>query len=163
MYLVLFGIGVGFVVLTFIIGRVMEAEVASVSVLSPTLIAVFMTVMGGLGLILTPRFYGTAGEMVVFAISAISGFLVATALNYFVIKPLHRLAGTNTYNRQEVVGQTAEVIAKIPSGGYGKIKYNVEGSLVSGPAKCEEQSEISLGEKVRITRVENKTYYVRRN
>ena len=162
MYLIFFGVGVGFVLLTLIIGRVMEAEVASISFLSPTLIAVFLTVTGGLGLILTPRFYGMVGGVVVFAISAASGFLIAALLNSFVIKPLHRLAGTNTFDRQEVVGQLAEVTAKIPSGGYGKVKYNVEGSIVSGPAKCEDSQEINVGENVEITRVEDKTYYVMR-
>ena len=163
MYLVFFGIGVGFVILTLVIGRVMEAEVASLSFLRPSLVAVFLTVTGGLGLILTPRFYGTAGTVVVFIISAISGFLIATAINNFVIKPLHRLEGTNTYNRQEVVGQLAEVTAKIPhGGGYGKIKYNIEGSIVTGPAKCEDESELNIGEHAEITRVEGKTYYVKK-
>jgi len=163
MYLVFFGIGVGFVILTLVIGRVMEAEVASLSFLSPTLIAVFLTVTGGLGLILTPRFYGTAGAGIVFVISALSGILVASAINNFVIKPLHRLEGTNTYNRQEVIGQLVEVIAKIPhGGGYGKIKYNAEGSIVTGPAKCEDGTELKIGEHVEITRVEGKTYFVKK-
>jgi len=163
MYLIFFGVGIGFIVLTLVIGRVMEAEVASISFLSPTLIALFLTVTGGLGLILTPRFYGTAGAGIVFAISAISGFLIASAINNFVIKPLHRLEGTNTFNRQEVIGQLVEITAKIPhGGGYGKIKYNAEGSIVTGPAKCEDEGEIKAGEQAEITRVEGKTYFVRK-
>ena len=163
MYLIFFGVGVGFVVLTLILGTVMEAEVASLSFLRPTLISVFLTVTGGLGLILTPRFYGTAGAGVVFAISAISGFLIATAINNFVVKPLHRMEGTNTFNRQELVGQLVEVVAKIPQGGgYGKIKYSVEGSIVTGPAKSEDEDELNVGESAEVTRVEGKTYFVRK-
>ena len=162
MYWIFFGVGVGFVVLTLIIGTVMEAEVASFSFLRPTLIAVFLTVVGGLGLILTPRFYGTAGSGLVLVISVLSGFLVASAMNIFVVKPLSRAQGMSTFSRQEVIGQLAEVISMIPEGGYGKIKYNIEGSIVTGPAKCEDNEEIKAGERAEIVRVEGKTYFVRK-
>ena len=163
MYFIFFGVGVGFVVLTLIIGTVMEAEVAAVSFLRPTLIAVFLTVTGGLGLILTPRFYGTAGDVVVLAISVAGGFLIASLMNIFVIKPLHRAQNTSTFNKQDVVGQLAEVIAQIPhGGGYGKIKYNVSGSIVTGSARCEDEGELKIGERAEIVRVEGNTYFVRK-
>ena len=163
MYLIFFGVGVGFVVLTLILGNFLESDVTALSFFKPKLIAVFLTVTGGVGLLLTPRFYGMAGDGIVLAISVSGGFLIASLINIFVIKPLHRAQNTSTFNKQDAVGQLAEVVALIPcGGGYGKIRYSISGSVVTGAAKSEDESEIRIGENAEITRVEGSTYFVKK-
>jgi membrane-bound ClpP family serine protease len=63
---------------------------------------------------------------------------------------------------QDTIGIAAEVISKIPESGFGKIRYNISGSVVTSPAKSEDGSAISGGEKVEIIYIEKNTYFVRR-
>jgi len=162
MYLIFFGVGVGFILLSLLLGEFMETEGSAFSFLKPTLIAVFLTVVGGLGLLLTPRFYGSLGDGVVLAISIMGGFVVATAVNIAIVKPLYKAQNTSTFGKEETIGLRATVISYIPAGGYGKISYSISGSLVTSPAKSEDGDEIKSGESVEIVNIEGSTYYVRK-
>jgi len=163
MYLIMFLVGAGFVAISFLLGEMVELEGARFGVLQPKLIAVFLTVMGGLGLLLTPVF-GDANWVsaaIVLNISAVAGFVVAGGIHRFVIVPLQKAQNTSAFNMQDTIGAPAEVISRIPRGGYGKIRYNISGSYVTAPAKDESGYEIRRGEKVVISYIEKNTYYVR--
>ncbi|MCL2564994.1 MAG: NfeD family protein [Defluviitaleaceae bacterium] len=162
MYFVFFGVGVGFIVISLLLGGLLDTEGGAFAFFKPILIAVFLTVAGGMGLLLTPRFYGTAGSGIVLAISLLSGFLIATLLNFFVIKPLLRAQNTSTFNKKDTIGQIAKVISPIPQGGYGKISFSVSGSVVTSPAKSEDGDAVNKGESVEITQVEGSTYFVKK-
>ena len=160
MYVVFLGVGAGFILVSLVIGEIFDST--SFSFLRPTLIAVFLAVTGGLGLLLTPRLYDTYGSGFVLTISALSGLFVAGLINHFIIRPLHRAQSTSAFYKQSAVGMTAKVISPILPGGYGKIQYSVSGSVVTGPAKSEDGGEISAGENVDIIQIEESTYFVRR-
>jgi len=163
MYVVLFGVGVVFVVVSLLLGELGDFEGLSFSFLRPTLIAIFITVMGGLGLLLTPIldfYFGGAG--IVLAISAVGGFVIAALVNRFIIVPLQKAQNTSTFNIQDTIGISAEVISKIPQGGYGKIRYSISGSVVTSPAKSDNGNEIKSGEKVDIVYVDKNTYFVKK-
>jgi len=162
MYLVLFGVGLGFVVLSLVIGNFFSGEGIGFSIFQPKLIAAFMIVTGGLGLLLTPRL-GTigGGEGLVLFASVTGGLVVAALINRFVIIPLNRAQNTSTFDKQATIGVSAEVVSKIPQGGYGKIRYNISGSTVTSPAKSEDGNQIQSGEYVEIIYIEKNTYFVR--
>ncbi|MCL2605399.1 MAG: NfeD family protein [Defluviitaleaceae bacterium] len=160
MYLVMFGVGVGFIVLSLIIGEVAEIDGTLFGFLKPSLIAIFLVVMGGIGLILSPRM--TELPLLVMCIGFISGISVAGLLNRFVIVPLQKAQNTSAFNMQDTIGTQAVVISPIPRNGYGKIRYNISGSVVTSPAKSEDGGEVSAGEQVDIVYVEKNTYFVRR-
>lgn len=162
MYFVFFGVGVGFIVISFLLGGFTDTEGGSFTFLKPILIAVFLTVAGGLGLLLTPRFYGSVGSVIVLAISILGGFLIATLLNFFIIKPLYRSQNTSTFYKQDTIGHIATVTSRIPPGGYGKISFTISGSVVTSPAKSEDGGEINGGESVEITQIEGSTCFVKR-
>lgn len=162
MYLIFFGVGVGFILLSLVMGEFMESEGSAFSFLKPTLIAVFLTIVGGLGLLLEPRFYGVLGDGVVLAISLSGGFVAAMAINIFIIKPLYKAQNTSTFSKEETIGVIARVISPIPRRGYGKISYSISGSTVTSPAKSEDEDEIRNGETVEIVDIEGGTYFVRR-
>jgi len=162
MYFIFFGVGVGFIAISLLLGGLADTNVGGFAFFKPVLISVFLTVTGGMGLLLTPRFYGTMGSVIVLAISFLGGFLLATLLNYFVIKPLHRAQNTSTFNKMDTIGQIAKVISPIPQGGYGKISFSISGSLVTSPAKSEGGDAISKGEDVEITQIEGNTYFVKK-
>lgn len=162
MYLIFFGVGVGFVVLSFIIGAVVDVDGGPWAILQPKLIAVFLTVTGGVGLILSARWEGFFTGGIVLVISVFSGLIVAGLINRFIIVPLHRAQNTSAHDKQATIGTTAKVISPIPEGGYGKIRYSISGSFVTSPAKCEDGGAVKNGENVDIIYIEGGTYYVRR-
>jgi len=163
MYLVLFIVGVGFIALSLVIGNLVELEGPNLSFLKPKLIAIFLTVMGGLGLILEPRmYYFIGGGGIVLVASFIGGLAVAGLVHRFVIVPMHNAQNTSAFDKQATIGASAEVISRIPQGGYGKIRYNISGSTVTSPAKSEDGNQINSGEYVEIIYIEQNTYFVRK-
>lgn len=169
MYFIMFGVGVGFLFLTFIIGEVgdIDGEFSQYfSFMRPTVIALFLVIMGGVGLLI-PRLApqgtvdGAIGSGMVLLISFASALIMAGLVNRFIIVPLHKATNTSAFNIQDTIGVEATVISPIPQGGYGKIRYNVSGSIVTSPAKSEDGNAIRAGEKVDILYVEKNTYYVR--
>ena len=162
MYVIFFGVGIGFILISVVIGELVEVEGGVFSFLRPTLIALLLTVTGGLGLLLTPRLEETYGAGFVLTISALSGLFVAFLVNQFIIRPLHKAQNTSAFYKQTVIGTMATVISPIPPGGYGKIRYSVSGSVVTGPAKSEDGEEVKNGESVDIVYIEKSIYLVRR-
>ena len=162
LYLVFLGVGVGFVILSFIFGEFADFECGSAfQFFRPNLIAVFLIVTGGLGFLLHGGAIYAMGAIILFAFCASCGVAMAALLHRMVIIPLQKAQNTSTFNMHDTVGIEAEVISPIPQGGYGKIKYNVSGSVVTSPAKSEDGNPIKNGEAVEIIYVEGNTYFVR--
>ena len=159
MYVILFGVGAGFIFISFFLDTLIDADGAFFSILQPKLIAVFITVMGGFGIILSSHF----GTIITLIISVLSGLLIASLINYLVIKPLYKAQNTSTFDKQAIVGTHAKIISPIPQGGYGKIRYSVSGSVVTGPAKSLDGGEIKNGENVNIIGIEGSTYLVKKS
>jgi len=162
MYVILFAVGIGFILLSVLFDAFLSVDGIAVSFLQPKLLAIFSLVTGGVGLILSSRFDGILAAGIILAISILSGLFVAGMTYRFVIIPLHKAQNTSAFDKQETIGTTAKVVSPIPQGGYGKISYSVSGSLVTGPAKSEDGNEISNGEDVFIMHVEEGTYFVRK-
>ncbi|MCL2223339.1 MAG: NfeD family protein [Defluviitaleaceae bacterium] len=167
MYLVIFGVGAAFIVLSLLVGEFVEVEMdvegfSLGSFLRPTLIAIFLVVTGGMGLLIAPRVEFVGGGGLVLFVCAVSGLLVAGLVNRFILIPMHRAQNTSTFNKQDTVGTSAEVISPIPQGGYGKIRYNISGSYVTSPAKSEDGNPVPRGENVEIIYIEKNTYFVRK-
>ena len=162
MYFVFFGVGAGFVIISLLVGEISDVAFPLPTFLKPMILATILVVTGGLGLMLTPRFDMPGAGGIVFLISALGGMAAGGLLNRFVIVPLHRAQNTSTFNMQDTIGLVAEVISPIPRGGYGKIRYNVSGSVVTSPAKSEDSEPIPAGQTVEIIYLEKNTYFVRR-
>ena len=163
MYVIFFGVGVGFVLISFLLGAIVDTECGNgpLAIFQPKLIAVFLTVTGGIGMIVSSRFDSALSAPIVFTISVLAGLIIAGLLNRLVIIPLHKAQNTSAHDKQATIGTWAKVISPIPQGGYGKIRYSVSGSVVTSPAKSEDGGEIKSGENVAIVYIEGGTYFVR--
>ena len=157
LFLTLFLIGTGFVVISMLFGEVFDFDGVSFIFLKPKVLALTITVMGGVGLILTPRI----GFHLALPVSLASGLFAGFLLYRLVILPLMRLQHTSTHDKQSLIGSMARVNLAIPQGGYGKIRYTVNGSIVTSPAKTEDGSGISKDTDVVITSIKNNAYYVK--
>ena len=157
LYLTLFLIGVGFVVISTFFGEVLDFDGINIFFLKPKVLALIITVMGGVGMILTPRM----GSYLAFPISLASGLFAGYLLYRLVILPLMRLSSTSTHDKQSLIGSIAKVALSIPQGGFGKIRYTVNGSIITSPAKTEDGSGIVKDTDVVITSIKNNAYYVK--
>ncbi|MCL1844747.1 MAG: NfeD family protein [Defluviitaleaceae bacterium] len=167
LYFILFGIGAGFILISLVVGELGElggfdGGSSGFAFFKPKLIAVFLVASGAIGLILTPNLYFPGVGGIILFISVTGGLLTAGLFNRLVIIPLNRAQNTSAFNIQDTIGTTADVISPIPQGGYGKIRYNISGSVVTSPAKSEDGNQISAGTRVEIIYVEKNTYFVRR-
>jgi len=160
LYMVLLGVGIGFVILSFLLGD-LDFDGLAFHFFRPNLVAVFLVVTGGLGILLHGGTIYALGAIILFAFCASCGIAMAALLHRLVIIPLQKAQNTSTFNMHDTIGIKAEVISPIPQGGYGKIRYNVSGSFVTSPAKSEDGNPVKNGETVEIIYVEGNTYFVR--
>jgi len=162
MYVVLFVVGLGFILVSFLFDVSTDGHGGPFAIFQPKLVAAFLMVTGGMGMILSARLDGLFGGTFVFTISVLSGLFIAGLIHRFIIIPLHKAQNTSAHDKQGTIGTWAKVISPIPQGGYGKIRYNISGSVVTSPAKSEDGGEIKNGENVAIVYIEGGTYFVRR-
>lgn len=162
-FFICLGVGGGFVILSLIFGQIggaldADIDVGGVSPFKPVLIALFLTVFGGLGLIFLPIF---PFWWMVAGFSALGGLILAALVFRFVIVPLHKWQNTSAHEKQSLIGVAAKVAEGIPQGGFGKITYTYNDKIMSGPARSENGNGIERGSNVEIVYIERNTYHVR--
>ena len=159
-FFVCFGVGVGFVVISFIIGELGPGDgfENGLFFLKPSILASFLVVFGGAGLIAESRTIG----IVAIGVAALCAFAVTFVIYRFVIIPLHRAQSTSVVEKQSLIGHDAIVIERISQGQYGKISFSIHGNRHSAPAKSEDGNEILRNQAVQITYIDKNTYYVKR-
>lgn len=129
-----------------------------VSPLKPITIAAFVTVFGGLGMILLRSSYG---PLLSAAVAAASALLVSYILYRFIIVPLHRAQNTSAVSQAALIGSLAYATLLMEEGKFGKIRYTVEGNTYSAPAKSVDGKMIVKGAPVVIIDIKKNTFYVK--
>ena len=130
---------------------------AGVSPFKPMVIAMFLTVFGGSGLLLDGGFTWFFALPLAIAI----GLAAAFCLYRFVYVPLYKYQGRGVVEKQRLVGLTATVTEAIPQGGFGKIKYVADGNVYNAPAKAEDGGGITRGSTVQIMYIEKNAFFVK--
>ena len=157
-FTILLGVGVGYAVIGFLLGEFLgHGDTGHMSPLKPSVIASFIVVFGGSGLLLvrmtTPLF--------AVPLAGLIGLAVAYMFYQFIITPLSKAQNTTAIEIQSLIGHSAKVTVKIPQGKFGKITYKVNDSTYTAPAKAEDGNEIDIHTSVEIVYIENNAYYVR--
>ena len=129
-------------------------------ILSPIIIASFLTVFGGLGLLLD--YQSTMSSLGVALIAVVAAIVIAILLFFLVVLPMAKAERSTAYSEKEMIGQLAEVITPITKGGHGEIIYTQGGSRLSGPATSHEDKRIDSGDIVEITDVAGGMFIVRK-
>ncbi|MCD9022786.1 NfeD family protein [Cohnella silvisoli] len=148
--LVLFAIGAGYAVLSLIVGDVfgLEIHAGELPFLSPTIIATFMTVFGGIGYMLLHSTGWSA--LPVAGLSLLAGLGVSSVVLFLVVIPLHAAQKGTAQSAKAMIGHEAKVITSIEALRLGEIVYEQGGTRHSAPAKAIEESVIPQGTQVRI-------------
>jgi membrane protein implicated in regulation of membrane protease activity len=164
-FLVCFGVGAGYIVISFFLGELFglfdfaaDIDIGFASPLKPSVIASFLIVFGGLGLLLIKRVNLFLAISIALTLACIVSFLIFR----YVIVPLTRAQNTSAVEKQSLIGSPALVTVQIPQGKFGKIRYFANGNTYSAPAKSEDGNELAQNEEVIIVYIERNTYYVAR-
>lgn len=131
----------------------------SVSPLKPIVLATFVTVFGGVGLICTINDLSPAASVI---ISLVSGAAAAFFIYRCIIVPLYRAQNTNTVSRKMLRGSIARVSLPIRGDAFGKITYTAGGNICSAPARSADGEDIEGGDPVVIVNIEKNTFYVKK-
>jgi len=159
-FTILLGVGAGYTVIAFLLGEFLghtDVDIANISPLKPTVIAAFITVFGGAGLVLLQF----VNEFTALPLAGLIALAVATVIYRFIIVPLTKAQSTTIIEQQSLIGCQAQVTETIPQGKYGKITYKVKDNIYTAPAKAEDGSAIARNSRVEIVHIEKNTYYVR--
>lgn len=134
-----------------------EAE-PTIAPISPATISVFLTVFGGVGIILT-----SLAKMSLFLslpLSAAAGFLVAGLVFVMFYYLFTKVQASSETRAQEVIGLTGEVTVPIPAEGVGEVAFVCRGARLVSPARVEGGGELPRHAAVRIARQVGSTLYV---
>lgn len=169
---VCFFVGIGFTLISFILGHLTEligldglhfdfhpVGIDFILPLSPALYVMFVTVFGGMGLILS-NVEHPLPILIITLISVATGVLVSTFVYKFIIKPLRKAQNTSAPDTEDLIGIEATVNETIKAGAFGEITYVINGNSFAAPAKATSQEEIPKGSKVSICWIENYVFYV---
>ena len=178
-YLLCFGVGLLFTIVSAVMGDVFgghdidhadlgtggHAEAGfdhtgmpGLSPFSPTTIASFITAFGGLGLIFS-RIEATKAVWISAPLSALGGLTIAAAV-FFIFKTVFSKTQSSSESRvATLVGTQATVITPIPQHGVGEIAYVQGGSRYTAPARSETGAAVIAGATVKIMRVVGGTQF----
>lgn len=177
-YAVCFGVGMLFTILSALLGHLFgggdHGEVGTgghaeagfehsgmpgMSMFSPTVMASFVTALGGFGMIFS-RIDATRSIWVSLPLAAICGVGIAGGVFWLFNMMFSKTQSSSESRISTVVGMTATVITPIPQHGVGEIAYVQAGSRYTAPARTESGCAIANGATVRINRVVGAQFYV---
>jgi membrane protein implicated in regulation of membrane protease activity len=177
-YLVCFGVGLLFTIVSGILGGVFGGhdaqggvadthaeggfashEMPGFSPLSPTTLATFVTAFGGLGMVFhtvpaTSRPWFSA------PLAALGAFLAAAVVVWLFSAIFMRTQASSESRVSTLAGLTALLNTSIPADGVGEIAYVQGGSRYTAPARSEGGRPIPNGSTVKITRVVGTEFFV---
>lgn len=148
--IVLFGIGVGYAVLSAFVGDLFSLDVhtGELPFLSPTVIATFLTVFGGVGYMLLHNTDWSA--LPVAGLSLLIALGVSSVVLFLVVIPLQAAQKGSARSAKQMIGSLAEVATSIEGSRLGEIVYEQGGTRHSAPAKASGGISIRQGAQVRI-------------
>jgi hypothetical protein len=123
-----------------------------------SVLVTFMTVLGGVGSLLT--YYGEWEATLIAAIAMLSGLVIALLFDFLYLKPMREAENSMAFSIHDLVGQQGEIITPIGIGKYGEVLVKMTGGYTSQIAASTLGEEIPKNEMVRVDRIEEGVLYV---
>ena len=133
--------------------------VPGVPILSPTVLASFVTAFGAFGLIFC-KIGATSSPWINAPLSLFGGVAVALLVLWLFNSIFKRTEGSSESRVAQLIGQTAAIVTPIPENGVGEISYTQAGSRYTAPARNEKAGSIAGGQTVKIKRIVGSQFYV---
>jgi membrane-bound ClpP family serine protease len=177
-YAICFGIGMLFTILSAVLGHLFgggdHGEVGTgghaeagfehsgmpgMSMFSPTVMASFVTALGGFGMIFS-RIEATRSVWVSAPLSVVCGLAIAAGVFWLFNMMFSKTQSSSESRVGTLAGLSATVITPIPQHGVGEIAYVQSGSRYTAPARTESGCAVAGGATVKISRVVGAQFYV---
>lgn len=126
---------------------------------SPLLLFLFLTIFGGVGMLLFKQ-ERKLPLVLILVIASVIGFIICYAIRHCILLPLKRAENTSAAAKEELIGLLAKVNEKIPKGGFGEITYTINGNSYVAPAKSTTGEAIAVGKEVSICWIEDHVFFV---
>jgi len=136
-----------------------SSDAPGISLLSPIVMAAFVTGFGAFGIILS-QFHATKSPVISVPVSLGGAFVVAYSLVGVLRKVIRAADSSSESQVATLAGHIATVITPIPAGGVGEIAYVQSGTRYTAPAREENQLPVASGSAVTITRIVGSQFYV---
>jgi membrane protein implicated in regulation of membrane protease activity len=133
--------------------------VPGMSVFSPTVIAAFLTTVGGLGMIFS-TVEATKTGWISAPLAVLGGFVLAAGVIWLFNSIFKRTESSSEGRVAALIGQTATIITPIPTNGVGEIAYVQGGTRYTAPARDYRGTAVGNGQAVRIVRIVGTQFYV---
>ena len=140
-------------------GGVGHDGVPGISILSPTVLASFVTAFGAFGLIFS-KIGATSNPWINAPLSFFGGLAVALLVLWLFNTIFKKTEGSSESRVAMLIGQTAAIVTPIPENGVGEISYTQAGSRYTAPARAEKGGAITSGKTVKIKRIVGTQFYV---
>lgn len=178
-YLICFSVGLLFTIVSAMLGHLFDAGgdhgdvgtgghaeagfdhsgMPGMSLFSPTIIASFVTALGGFGMVFS-RIEATHSVWVSAPLSGLCGLAIAGGVFWLFNTIFAKTQSSSESRVATLVGLNATVITPIPQHGVGEIAYVQAGSRYTAPARAESGGAVPGGATVRIHRVVGTQFYV---
>ncbi|MEW6736903.1 MAG: hypothetical protein AB1489_36785 [Acidobacteriota bacterium] len=137
-----------------------DSQFISLSIISPLTGAIFLGLLGFLGLIGRAGFNMSPTVSLLFAVPL--SLIISALFSWAILKLLFTSQSSSIAKVQEATGLRAKVVTKIEKGRLGSIAYIDKGTRLTLPARAEDDESFERGDDVYISRTDGKTAYVRR-
>lgn len=135
------------------------SSMPGLSLFSPTVIASFLTGVGGFGMVLA-KIDATKPLWISLPLSVFGGLLIAAAV-FFIFNAIFKLIqGSSESHVAALIGKSATIITPIPAGGVGEIAYVQGGTRYTAPARTSAEEPLPQGKTVYIVRIDGAQFYV---
>ncbi len=180
-YSICFGVGLLFTLLSAFLGHIFgghdaHADVGTgghadagfentgmpgVSPFSPTMIASFITALGGFGMVFS-SIEATSRMWISLPLSVVGGLIIAAGVFWVFNSIFEKTQSSSEARIGSLVGQTGTIITPIPANGVGEIAYVQAGTRYTAPARDEQGGTVGSGQTVKIVRITGSQFYVQR-
>jgi len=170
LFQVCFYTGVAYTLLSFILGQLLDFSGVGGDIdfdadidiglfpIRPVIIAAFITVFGGTGMILLKE--GRSSLTSLICALAI-GFGAAYLMYRFIIMPLQKAQNTSAVSQSALLGSLAYTTLPMEGKSFGRISYSIEGNTYSAPAKSIDGKPIAKGVPVVIIDIKKNVFLVK--
>lgn len=153
-YLVGLIIGGSITLLYMLFGDIFEviSDMAPGSILNPTVILSFISILCGAGYIFESR--GSFDSLTIFILSTLISLVLVSMIHFFILVPLSKSEESTARSIQDLIGKNGEVITTIPENGIGEVFINSRLGSSGNMAKSASNTEISQSTIVSVIEID---------
>lgn len=128
--------------------------------LSPMVVATFVTVFGGAGLLLLH--YTAIGAFLTVVGAVVAAVAISVGVYYAYVRPMENSENSTSFSMSELSGRICEVLVPIPPRGYGEVLVKVGAGHTNQIAASFDGETLAAGTRAVVVEVRDDTLYVAR-